>query len=294
MPPKDCTCPPKPSLTSGPPASEARPNLVHAAAADHPLQVRTAHPARPKDPDMKLRRRHTPSFFTAYESLSVTRSPTGVLTVRMHTNGGPATISDAGRDEFSRLLDDIAQDSDSVAVIITGTGEEFTAGAAPSATPTIAARRIPTQLGELDIPSIAAVNGPVRACCEYALLADIVIASQTAEFSGLADAAAGLTGAPTLNGPRLRERSAYYALASGSVSAQDAHRCGVVAETHPPPRVLPRARELAETLAARPEVISSYVRDVIRQDADASSTGSTPISAAFGRLTLVDPEHPAR
>jgi enoyl-CoA hydratase/carnithine racemase len=243
---------------------------------------------------MRLRRGHTPSFFTAYDSLSVTRSPTGVLTLRMHTDGGPATISDAARDEFSRLLDDVAQDSESTAVIITGTGEEFIAGAVRPATPTIAGRRIPAQLGELDIPLIAAVNGPVRACCEYALLADIVIASETAEFSGLAEAAAGLTGSPPLNGPRLIQRSAYYALASSSVSAEEARRCGVVAETHPAPRVLPRARELAATLAASPELISTYLGDVIRQDAGASGTGSTPISTAFGRLALVDPEHPAR
>jgi enoyl-CoA hydratase/carnithine racemase len=243
---------------------------------------------------MRLRKGHTPSFFTAYDSLIVTRSPTGVLTVKMHTDGGPATISDATRDEFSRLLYDIAQDSESAAVIITGTGEEFIAGAARPATPTIAGRRIPAQLGELDIPLIAAVNGAVRACCEYALLADIVIASETAEFSGLAEAAAALTGSPPLNGPRVIQRSAYYALASSSVSAEDARRCGVVAETHPATRVLPRARQLAETLAARPELISTFLRDVIRRDTGTPSAGSAPISAAFGRLALVDPEHTVR
>jgi enoyl-CoA hydratase/carnithine racemase len=139
---------------------------------------------------MRLRRTRTRIFFTGYDSLSVTRSPTGVLTVRMHTDGGPATISPADRDEFSRLLDDIAEDDTSKTMIITGTGEQFIAGAIPSTTPTIAGRRIPAQLAELQMLLIAAVNGPVRACCEYALLADIVIASQTAEFSGLSDAAA--------------------------------------------------------------------------------------------------------
>jgi enoyl-CoA hydratase/carnithine racemase len=110
---------------------------------------------------------------------------------------------------------------------------------------------------------------------QYALLADIVITSETAEFSGLAEAAAALTGSPPLNGPRLVERSAYYALASSPVTAEDARRCDVVAETHPAPQVPPRARELAETLAARPELISTYLRDVIRQDAGTASAGST-------------------
>jgi hypothetical protein len=56
--------------------------------------------------------------------------------------------------------------------------------------------------------------------------------------------------------------------------------------------VLPRARELAQTLAVRPELISTYMREVFRQGADGPSAGSTPISAAFGKLALVDTEHP--
>jgi enoyl-CoA hydratase/carnithine racemase len=247
---------------------------------------------------MRLRRGHTPSFSTSYETLIVKRSRTGVLTVRLHTDGGPATITDTARAELSRLLDEVAADSSSTAMIITGTGEEFIAGTAVSATPTIAGRRIPVQLAELAIPLIAAVNGPVRACCEYALLTDIVIASQTAEFSGLADAIAGLAGATEttgmLDGPRLIKRAAYYALASRAVSAEDARRCGVVAETHPAARVLARARELADTLATRPELIGTYLHALIGQDAGASSAGSTPISTAFGRLALVEAEHQAR
>jgi enoyl-CoA hydratase/carnithine racemase len=217
---------------------------------------------------MRLRKRNAPGFSTAYEHLIVTRSQTGVITVRLHSDGGPVTIADTTRAELSQLLDDIAADEENTAMILTGTGDEFIAGAAESATPTLAGRRIPAQLGQLDMPLIAAVNGPVRACCEYALRADIVIASETAEFSG--------------------------ALASGAVTAEDARRCGVVAETHPTARVLRRARELAETLAARPERLSTYLRDVICQDAGTSSTGSTPIGTAFGRLALVHPEHPAR
>jgi enoyl-CoA hydratase/carnithine racemase len=247
---------------------------------------------------MRLRKRNAPGFSTAYEHLIVTRSQTGVITVRLHSDGGPVTIADTTRAELSRLLDEIAADEENTAMILTGTGDRFIAGAAESATPTLAGRRIPEQLGQLDMPLIAAVNGPVRACCEYALLADIVIASETAEFSGLAGAITGIGGSPDAagirDGPLLIERSAYYALASGAVTAEDARRCGVVAETHPTARVLPRARELAEMLAARPERLSTYLRDVIRQDAGTSSTGSTPIGTAFGRLALVHPEHPAR
>jgi enoyl-CoA hydratase/carnithine racemase len=246
---------------------------------------------------MRLRKRKASGFSTAYEHLIVTRSQTGVITVRLHTDGGPVTISDTTRAELSNLLDDVATDEEGTAMILAGTGDHFIAGAAESATPTIAGRRIPAQLGELEMPVIAAVNGSVRACCEYALLADIVIASETAEFSGLADAIAGLGGSPAAASVPswllLIERSDYYALASRAVTAEDARRCGVVAETHPTPRVLPRALELAEALAAHPERMGTYLRDVIREDAGTSSTGSTPIGTAFGRLALVDLEGPS-
>jgi enoyl-CoA hydratase/carnithine racemase len=45
---------------------------------------------------------------------------------------------------------------------------------------------------DLEIPTIAAVNGPVSVHREYALLADVVIASDTTVFSDLPNLAFGI------------------------------------------------------------------------------------------------------
>ena len=36
-----------------------------------------------------------PSYFNAYENFSLKRTAAGVLTVRLHTNGGPITFTGA-------------------------------------------------------------------------------------------------------------------------------------------------------------------------------------------------------
>ena len=52
-------------------------------------------------------------------------------------------------------------------------------------------RRGVQRLVDLEIPIIAAVNGPVSVHSEYALLADVVIASETAVFSDVPHLALG-------------------------------------------------------------------------------------------------------
>jgi enoyl-CoA hydratase/carnithine racemase len=53
-------------------------------------------------------------------------------------------------------------------------------------------RRGVQRLADPEIPIIAAVNGPVSVHSEYALLADVVIASDTTEFSDLPHLAFGI------------------------------------------------------------------------------------------------------
>ena len=51
-----------------------------------------------------------PSYFNAYENFSLTRTAAGVLTVRLHPNGGPITVTGATHSRFPRVLEDIAFD----------------------------------------------------------------------------------------------------------------------------------------------------------------------------------------
>ena len=53
-----------------------------------------------------------PGYFTRYKNFALSRSASGVLTLRFHTNGGPHTFDGTTHHDFPRLLEDIAFDKD--------------------------------------------------------------------------------------------------------------------------------------------------------------------------------------
>ena len=53
---------------------------------------------------------NTPDYFDRYENFALTRSESGVLTLRFHTNGGPVTFTGTTHSDFPRLLEEIAFD----------------------------------------------------------------------------------------------------------------------------------------------------------------------------------------
>jgi enoyl-CoA hydratase/carnithine racemase len=135
-----------------------------------------------------------PEYFTAFKTLELTRAPSGVLTVRFHTDGGPATFTGQMHGDFARALYEIGQDRDNGVLVLTGTGDQFMAGFDGSGLAAMTepalwdralteGRRMVQRLVDLEMPIVAAVNGPAAVHSEYALLADVVIAADTAVFS---------------------------------------------------------------------------------------------------------------
>jgi len=135
-----------------------------------------------------------PGYFTQYKNFALSRSVGGVLTMRFHTDGGPHTFDGTTHHDLPRLLDDVAFDTGNRVLVLTGTGDSFINNLdGPSLgdlTKPMAAdvlytegRRGLQRLADLEIPIIAAVNGPATVHSEYALLADVVIASDTTVFA---------------------------------------------------------------------------------------------------------------
>src|ERR1700756_897773 len=135
-----------------------------------------------------------PFYFDRYENFAISRSASGVLTVRFHTDGKEHTFTGTTHHDFPRLIEDIAYDRDNKVLVMTGTGETFInsidgASLGDLTKPWAAdklyleGRRGLQRLVDLEMPIVAAVNGPVSVHSEYALLADVVIASETAVFS---------------------------------------------------------------------------------------------------------------
>ncbi|WP_419940532.1 enoyl-CoA hydratase-related protein [Candidatus Palauibacter sp.] len=125
-----------------------------------------------------------------------------------------------------------------------------------------------TELWDLTKPVIAAVNGlAVGGGCELMLAADLVVASDKAEFwfpearlGNLADA-----GAVQHLPRKLPPNVAMELLLTGRrMGAAEAHDRGLVNWVVPPDQVLPKAREVADGLARSAPLSLRAIKEVVR------------------------------
>lgn len=210
-----------------------------------------------------------------YQFFRLERSDEGVLTITFHKDGGPVVWGIEVVEELGYLWGDVASDPDNKIVIVTGTGETFIGSMAVS-TGTITGevwekiagnvRRMYRNHLAIEVPMIAAVNGPARLHSEQALLCDIVIASNTAEFQDSPHFMSGLVpgdGVQIIYNHLLGANRARYFLYMGqTISAERAVELGLVSEVHPQDRLLARAREIAQYMLKQPPLVRRYTRQV--------------------------------
>ncbi len=83
-------------------------------------------------------------------------------------------------------------------------------------------------------------------------------------------------------------RARYFALTQQQFTAQDAERLGMVSEVVPKDEVYPRAMELAEQLATRPQLLLRYTTIALRQRLLARLNEGTALGMALEGLTAAD------
>jgi enoyl-CoA hydratase/carnithine racemase len=203
------------------------------------------------------------TYAERYDNIAMTRDEHGVLEVVLHSDGGTLKWGEAVHRDLPHAFEDIANDPDNHVVIITGAGDFFCnrmerngwTGVEDSARWErlfFEGRRIIERLLDIEVPVVAAVNGPAIVHSELVLLSDIVIASETATFQdnhvrfGLVPGDGGQVFWPLLLG---MNRARYFLLTGQLLDAAEAHRLGVVNEVVPQSDVLIRARALAHDLA---------------------------------------------
>lgn len=212
-----------------------------------------------------------------YSCLALERRD-GILEARLHTDGGPLRWGLGPHGELPDAFADIARDRENRVVILTGTGEEFSGPRAVPGQSAISAgitaeqfdhvhrdgRALLMNLLDIEVPVIAALNGPAWRHSEIPLLSDIVLASETAAFQDSAHFASGLVPGdgmhivyPLLLG---MNRGRYFLLTGQTLDAKEAKALGLVAEVLPPDQVLERARALAGDLAQKPALLRRYTR----------------------------------
>ncbi|MDD3352599.1 crotonase/enoyl-CoA hydratase family protein [Zoogloea sp.] len=158
-------------------------------------------------------------------------------------------------------------------------------------------QRIPLAFYRLDVPTIAAVNGPaIGAGCDLACMADIRIASEKASF---AESFVKLGLIPGDGGAWLLQRVVGYSRAAEMsftgdlLDARQALEIGLVSRVVPPDQLMSEARALAERIAANPGQALRMTKRLMREAQTSRLDSILELSAAYQALTHTSAEHDA-
>ena len=68
-----------------------------------------------------------PAYFDKYQTINFERTVSGILTIRLHSGGGPVVYASSHHNDWVHAFFDISADRDNKVLIITRTGDEFIA-----------------------------------------------------------------------------------------------------------------------------------------------------------------------
>ena len=219
------------------------------------------------------------SYRDAFPNARLTRSKNGVLEIALHTNGGALIFNGHTHEQFVDLFHAVGSDPDNRVVILTGSGKAFMDTISPEGFDFFSPRgfdkiyregkKVLMNILDIEVPMIAALNGPVRLHSEYALLADVVLATPETVFQDKPHFDFGIVPGDGVNllWPEVigSVRGRYFLLTRQELDAETAKAWGAVNEIVAADRLLARAHEIADQLAALPPLTSRYTRIALTQ-----------------------------
>lgn len=209
------------------------------------------------------------AYSARYADFFRMRRENGIIEVRLHTGDGPYVHTHAAHNAWPRVWQEVGNDPENQVLIIIGTGDKWMTGNPRGLNPKPASdldpdhvyqrmhdgwKLIESFVNSIDIPTIAAVNGP-GVHTEFAVLSDVTFAAPDADFmdphfwlgsppgDGQAMALQSLIGA---------KRAAYHVYAAKSIPADKALEWGLINDVLPREQLLDRAWELARFILKRP------------------------------------------
>jgi enoyl-CoA hydratase/carnithine racemase len=214
-------------------------------------------------------------------------------------------------EEFVQACAAITQDRSVRAVILTGEGPVFSSGGnvknmqryyTQQLSPeTIreeyrnGIQRLPKALYNLDVPVIAAVNGPaIGAGMDLTCMCDIRIASEKATFAesfvkvGIVPGDGGAWLLPRVVG---MSKASEMAFTGEALSAQDALACGLVSRVVPHDSLMEAAMMLARKIAANPGGVLRMTKRLLREGERATLESLLEISASYQAIAHMEPDH---
>ena len=207
------------------------------------------------------------------------RREDGVIELRLHSDGGPLIWGSDPHTELGHCFSDVGRDPENRVAVITGTGGKFIADLDQSWVGEMTpqkfdaiyrnGKRLLSALLDIEVPIVAAVDGPASVHAELALLSDVVIASESTYFADAPHFRYGTVPGdgvqliwPLLLGPN---RGRHFLLTGQRLSAEEAAAAGVVAEVVAAGEALDRAWEVARELARQPDLTLRYTRVLFTQ-----------------------------
>lgn len=238
---------------------------------------------------------------------------------------GPVVIATLNRPDTRNAISETAHSQEIVdfcaamtrdtsvrAVVLTGAGSAFCAGGnvkhmqertgmfggAPYALRNsyrTGIQMIPTALYELEVPVVAAVNGPaIGAGLDLACMCDVRIASSKALFAesfvklGIVPGDGGAWLLPRVIG---MARASLMTLTGDTINAAKALEYGLVAEVVEPDALLSRALEVARSIAANPGHATRMAKRLLREGQDMKLAPLLELSAAYQALSHYTDDH---
>jgi enoyl-CoA hydratase/carnithine racemase len=207
-------------------------------------------------------------------------------------------------EEFVAATWRIAKDTSVRVVIVTGAGPVFSSGGNvkdmkrffDAAIEPAAIReeyrhgiqRLALALYNLDVPTIAAVNGPaIGAGCDLACMCDMRVAADTATFAesfvkvGIVPGDGGAWLLPRVVG---RSRAYEMSFTGEALDAQAALACGLVSRVVPAAELLAEANKLAERIAANPGPTLRMTKRLLREGEHMRLESLLELSASYQAL----------
>lgn len=156
-------------------------------------------------------------------------------------------------------------------------------------------QRLALAVYELEVPTIAAVNGPaIGAGCDLTCMCDVRIASDKASFAesfvkvGLIPGDGGAWLLPRTVG---MSKAAELSFTGDTLDAAQALACGLVSRVVPADELMPQARALAQRIAANPGGALRMSKRLLRAGTSLRFAEILELSASLQALAHKTPEH---
>jgi enoyl-CoA hydratase/carnithine racemase len=156
-------------------------------------------------------------------------------------------------------------------------------------------QRLPLLFEALEVPVIAAVNGPaIGAGCDLACMCDVRIAGESAKFAesfvklGIVPGDGGAWLLPRIIG---FAKASELALTGDLLDAAEALACGLVSRVVPDDRLVAEARVVADKIAANPPHAVRMTKRLLREATRATLANILELSAAMQALGHATADH---